>query len=138
MRVVLAAALLCLGIAAADAHARHDRHHQRHPNAHRLVAPVRIAHFAHDPRPAAWCGWFMRQIKHVVDRAYNLARKWAHWGYPLAGPAIGAVVVWPHHVGEIVGGPDARGRWLVHSGNDGHAVRTRYRSLAGAIAFRQG
>ena len=33
---------------------------------------------------------------------FNLARKWAQWGH--AGPAgVGAVVVWPHHVGMIVG-----------------------------------
>jgi hypothetical protein len=32
---------------------------------------------------------------------------------------------WPHHVDEIWDGPDKRGRWLVHSDNDGNAVRTR-------------
>jgi hypothetical protein len=43
--------------------------------------------------------------------------------------------VWPHHVGIITGqSPD--GQWIVHSGNDGGAVRTRPRSLAGVIAFR--
>ena len=36
------------------------------------------------------------------------------------------------HVGQIVG-RDARGRWLVHSGNDGRAIRTRPRSLKGAL-----
>ncbi len=41
-----------------------------------------------------------------------------------------------HHVGIICGSPDASGRSLVESGNDGNAVRTRRRSLAGAIAFR--
>jgi hypothetical protein len=44
--------------------------------------------------------------------------------------------VWPHHVGKIVG--RAGGQWIVQSGNDGHAVRTRPRSIAGAIAFRWG
>jgi hypothetical protein len=39
------------------------------------------------------------------------------------------------HVGKIVG--HENGQWIVQSGNDGHAVRTRPRSLAGAIAFRQ-
>jgi hypothetical protein len=34
------------------------------------------------------------------------------------------------------GGLDARGKWLVHSGNDGNAVRTLWPSLGGAIAFR--
>ena len=53
-----------------------------------------------------------------------------------AGPGIGVVVVWPHHVG-IITGQAPNGEWLVHSGNDGGAVRTRARSLRGAIAFRR-
>jgi hypothetical protein len=65
---------------------------------------------------------------------YNLARSWAHYGSNAGGPAIGAIVVWRHHVGKIVGREN--GQWIVQSGNDGHAVRTRPRSLAGAIAFR--
>ena len=87
-------------------------------------------------RPAAWCGWQMRQlVGSDPGPQYNLARNWAHWGQ--AGPAgVGAVVVWPHHVGKIVGRRD--GQWLIESGNDGHAVRTRVRSIAGAIAIRWG
>jgi hypothetical protein len=30
-------------------------------------------------------------------------------------------VVWPHHVGEIRGGPNENGQWLDHFGNDGNA-----------------
>jgi len=87
-------------------------------------------------RPAAWCGWEMR---HLVGAdpgpSFNLARNWARWGRP--GPAgIGAVVVWPHHVGKIVG--QQNGEWVIESGNDGHALRTRARSIAGAIAIRWG
>jgi hypothetical protein len=67
--------------------------------------------------------------------SFNLARNWARWGRP--GPAgVGAVVVWAHQVGKIVGREN--GQWLVESGNDGHAVRTRPRSIAGAIAIRWG
>ena len=65
---------------------------------------------------------------------YNLARSWAHYGADAGGPAVGAIVVWRHHVGKIVA--HENGQWIVQSGNDGHAVRTRPRSLAGAIAFR--
>ncbi len=87
------------------------------------------------PRPAAWCGWYMRQLLGVANPAFNLARNWAHWGH--AGPAgVGAVVVWPHHVGKIVGREG--GEWVIQSGNDGHAVRTRPRSIGGAIAIRWG
>jgi hypothetical protein len=87
-------------------------------------------------RPAAWCGWEMR---HLVGGdpgpRYNLARNWSHWGH--SGPAgVGAVVVWPHHVGKIVGRED--GEWVVESGNDGHRLRTRPRSIGGAIAIRWG
>lgn len=88
------------------------------------------------PRPLEWCGWEMR---HLVGGdpgpSYNLARNWAHWGH--AGPAgIGAIVVWPHHVGKIVG--RTGGEWVIESGNDGHALRTRPRSIAGTIAIRWG
>jgi hypothetical protein len=91
-------------------------------------------HGGYGARPSAWCGWEMR---HLVSGdpgpSYNLARNWAHWGH--AGQAgVGAVVVWPHHVGKIVGREN--GEWVVESGNDGHALRTRPRSIAGAIAVR--
>jgi hypothetical protein len=87
-------------------------------------------------RPAAWCGWEMRQlVSGDPGPAFNLARNWAHWGQ--AGPAgVGAVVVWSHHVGKIVGLEG--GEWIVESGNDGNRVRNRPRSIAGAIAIRWG
>ncbi len=87
-------------------------------------------------RPAAWCGWEMRQlVSGDPGPEYNLARNWANWGR--SGPAgVGAVVVWPHHVGKIVGQQD--GEWIIESGNDGHALRTRPLSIAGAIAIRWG
>ena len=70
------------------------------------------------------------------DRRLALARSWASEGTNAGGPGIGVVVVWSHHVGIITGQtPD--GQWIVHSGNDGGAVRTRPRSLARAIAFRR-
>lgn len=87
-----------------------------------------------DPRPHAWCGWWLRQYLGVKDRAGNLARWWAHFGTAAHGPAVGAVVVWRHHVG-IITGRTGEG-WIVKSGNDGHAVRERERSLRGVIAYR--
>jgi hypothetical protein len=86
-------------------------------------------------RPRAWCGWFMRRELGVANPAGNLARWWAGFGRPAHGPAVGAIVVWRHHVGRITG-KTSDGRWVVKSGNDGHAVRERPRSVAGAIAFR--
>lgn len=86
------------------------------------------------PRPAKWCGWWMR-TQFGGGPEYNVARNWAKRGTSAGGPAVGAVVVWPHHVGIIVGRAE-NGRWLVKSGNDSNAVRTRARGLGGAIAFR--
>ena len=87
-------------------------------------------------RPSAWCGWEMRQlVSGDPGPSFNLARNWAHWGQ--AGPAgVGAVVVWSHHVGKIVG--QDGGEWIIESGNDGNRIRTRPRSIAGAIAIRWG
>jgi hypothetical protein len=87
-------------------------------------------------RPAAWCGWEMRRLVGAdPGPSYNLARNWAHWGRP-GRAGVGAVVVWAHHVGKIVG--QEHGQWVIESGNDGHALRTRPRSIAGAIAIRWG
>ncbi len=104
-----------------------------------IIATIAIIWLAAGPaqgagRPARWCGWEMRQlVGSDPGPSYNLARNWARWGRP--GPAgIGAVVVWLHHVGKIVGG--APGNWTIESGNDGHALRTRPRSIVGAIAIR--
>ena len=146
---------------APSAHARehYDRHgHHDHFERHRVYARSHsgwtverdshwtsggLAYSSRPPyggrdrgRPAAWCGWEMRRlVGNDPGPSFNLARNWARWGSP--GPAgVGAVVVWAHHVGKIVGREN--GRWLVESGNDGHAVRTRPRSVAGAIAIRWG
>lgn len=124
MRALLAALIVCVLVLPAAAH-QHLHHHHAH---------YRAAAF-HDGRPRAWCGWYMRHLLGVADPRFNLARAWAQWGTP-SSPGPGVVVVWPHHVGRILSGPDAAGRYLVLSGNDGHAVRQRYRSIAGAIAFR--
>ena len=83
-----------------------------------------------------WCGFYMMRYFGKTDRRLARAIEWAREGIAAIGPAAGVVVVWAHHVGEIRGGPNVRGQWLVHSGNDGNAVRTRWRSLRGAIAFR--
>ncbi|WP_244505542.1 hypothetical protein [Methyloceanibacter stevinii] len=86
------------------------------------------------PRPARWCGWYMRtQLGGGPE--YNLARNWAKRGRPLNGPRVGAVVVWSHHVGLITG-RTKDGQWIVRSGNDGGRVRERPRSVAGAV-FRK-
>ena len=124
MRTLLAAtAVLCVFVS--NAQARPYHHHHGHSGRH--------AHYA--GRPSAWCGWYMRsQVGSDPGSSFNLARSWARYGSDAGGPSVGAIVVWRHHVGKIVG--QENGQWIVQSGNDGHAVRTRPRSLSGAIAFR--
>jgi hypothetical protein len=82
------------------------------------------------PRPRKWCGWWMR-TQLGGGPAFNLAWNWRHYGSPTT-PQVGAVVVWRHHVGMIIG-QAGNGQWIVKSGNDGGRVRERARSVSGAI-----
>ncbi len=82
------------------------------------------------PRPKQWCGWYMR-TRHGGGPALNVAWAWRHFGRPGA-PQVGAIVVWRHHVGEIVG-QTPQGRWIVLSGNWSKGVRRHVMSLKGAI-----
>jgi hypothetical protein len=85
-------------------------------------------------RPSRWCGWWMR-TQRGGGPEYNLAANWRRYG-SASGPQVGAVVVWPHHVGQITGRA-SNGQWIVQSGNDGGQVRERARSVSGAT-FRMG
>lgn len=136
MRAILATAIYCvLACTIADAHS--GRIHLK-PSPAAMLDPGLIHMLQSMERPRAWCGWYMRQIEHVADPAFNRAAQWAYYGRRAFAPAPGVIVVWPHHVGVIRGGPDAAGDWLVESGNDGGSVRIRFRSLAGAVALRTG
>lgn len=98
-----------------------------------LPSSSEAKHYRHyDGRPAAWCGWQMRQW-YGGGPELNLARNWARVGHR-SGAQVGAIVVWPHHVGVITGWNGHQ--WIVKSGNDGHRVRERPRSVSGAVAFR--
>lgn len=99
---------------------------------HTQVASIPTGSHGAGPRPGKWCGWWMRT--QFGGAEYNLARNWAKRGVATVA-SVGAVVVWPHHVGYIVGRA-SNGQWIVKSGNDGGRVRERARSVAGAIAFR--
>jgi len=113
LRITAAIALLVCLITT-DAEARRYRHRGRLP----------------------WCGIYMTQYTGIHKRNLWLAAEWAKEGSNAGGPGVGVIVVWRHHVG-IITGQDSNGRWLIHSGNDGNAVRTRARSLAGVIAYRK-
>lgn len=125
--VILAALALAL---AYPAEARPSHHHHR---AHKATQAI-------DERPAAcrgiaWCGCWLRLKRGIGDTRLNLARAWATVGRDAGGPAVGAIAVWRHHVGEIVGVP-GRGTIILQSGNDGGRVRVRPRSTRGVIAYR--
>jgi hypothetical protein len=128
MRRLFVAAMALAWLSAPALAAHHTSHH------HSGKVSAHGWHYAR--HGGAWCGAYMRHVFGVSDPRLNLARNWAGVGSNAGGPQVGAVVVWPHHVGVIRGGPNGNGEWLVESGNDGGAVRTRYRSLRGAIAFR--
>lgn len=142
--------LIVLGIVLSQGTQAHPRHHYRHHHYyhHRYVSRVRnevtydggyhsgsnVARARGSGEP--WCGAFMADLYHItgaLGRRLWVAMNWAMEGTRTTAH-IGAIVVWRHHVGKIVGGEP--GHWLVLSGNDGHQVRERYRSVAGAIAFR--
>jgi hypothetical protein len=101
-----------------------------------LSLPAEARHHHRHHRSLPWCGIYLGKYLGKPDRRLWVARNWSREGINAGGPGIGVVVVWPHHVGLITG-QAPNGQWLVHSGNDGGAVRTRARSLAGVIAFRR-
>jgi hypothetical protein len=124
--------------AQARGHHRHGVHSARHGahKHHGAFAHRRAGRYASQSgRPSAWCGWWLGQHLGMSNRNLWLARNWASVGSNAGQPGVGVVVVWRHHVG-IITGRDGSG-WIVKSGNDGHAVRERVRSIAGAIAFRR-
>lgn len=137
-------AIMAIGIASADAQPSARDHYARKKSTVRVQQadddddsrPVRRSYrkstenHGVGERPRQWCGWWMR-TQRGGGPELNLAWNWSRWGRPTTA-RIGAVVVWPHHVGEIVG-KAPNGQWIVRSGNDGGAVRTRARSVAGAV-----
>ena len=81
------------------------------------------------PRPAQWCGWYMRSLRGGGPE-FNVAANWRSYGSP-AQAQVGAVVVWDHHVGLITGRTES-GEWIVKSGNWSNRVHEGPRSIAGA------
>jgi len=77
----------------------------------------------------------MRQVLGVADPSYNWAPNWMNYGHA-TGPEVGAVVVWPWHVGRIVGRA-ANGQWIVENGNYNNRIAVVPMSVAGAIGFRK-
>ena len=134
--IALAALAIFAGASSAEARRYEGSSESRHARTHHARH-----HYSDDDgdrsaggRPRQWCGWWMRTQKGGGPEM-NLAWNWSHWGRA-SSAQVGAVVVWPHHVGMITG-RSSDGRWIVKSGNDGGQVRERARSVAGAV-FRVG
>ena len=100
-----------------------------------IIASVALSSEAY--ARSGWCGNFARHnlVNSDPGSAYNLACNWRNWGRATSAQ-VGAMVIWcsrgHRHVGKIVG-PCNGNMCLVKSGNDGGAVRTRMRSVAGAV-----
>lgn len=84
--------------------------------------------------PRRWCGCYLAAHLGIQNRSLWVARNWAGIGQRAGGPSTGVIAVWPHHVGLIKAMEG--NRILVLSGNDGRAVRERWRTTSGVIAYR--
>ena len=85
-----------------------------------------------------WCAEFANLVLERTGHRGSgsaLARSFASYGKPAPGPVPGAIVVFPHHVGFVIGsaGP---GRIRIVSGNHGHRVGDGVYSTRRAIAYR--
>jgi len=81
----------------------------------------------------AWCGSFVGGVLEEVGLGHVKdpwgARNWLKFGKPIAGPAVGCIVVfwrgkpsgWSGHVGFVVG-KDKKGNLMVLGGNQGNKV----------------
>jgi uncharacterized protein (TIGR02594 family) len=111
-----------------------------HPDSASRVLPVAERYRGTNPTGVsrAWCAIFANMI--LTRSGYRgtgsaAARSFAQYGRPASGPAPGAIAVWPHHVGFVVGsaGP---GRIRVVSGNHNHRVEESTYATRSVMAFR--
>lgn len=104
----------------AGRHARTVRNRHFANRGHRHVRAARTRHGnvavrGGDPRPGAWCAWYVRQQKGISVAYGNLAHGLMRWGRP-SGPEVGAIAIWRRrHAGIVVG--SCPGGVLVRSGN---------------------
>lgn len=85
-----------------------------------------------DARSSAWCGCWLRH-QHCRSRAQS--RDQLGEAREPATPDTANVAVWRHRIGRVLDHPN--GMILLQSGNDGGAVRTRWRSVRGVVAWRR-
>lgn len=125
-RLIIVVVIAIVGAFMVRASHAHTRFHHYNPHAY---------HNYSDPRPHAWCGWFLRQKLGIADRSYNLAINWLHYGHPALGPCIGCIAIGRHHVAKIVGRQG--NQWVTEDGNYNGRVHVGPRRLSWVIAYRQ-
>jgi uncharacterized protein (TIGR02594 family) len=89
-------------------------------------------------RARLWCAAFANLVLERTGHHGSgtaTARSFARYGSPAPGPVPGAIIVFPHHVGFVVG-VEGPGRVRVVSGNHGHRVGEGVYSTRGVIAYR--
>ena len=102
------------------------------------------AAFQDDETP--WCAAFVGGVLEecgIKSSRSAAARSYLHWGFPLAGPAVGAIVIFwrgspkstSGHVGFVVG-KDTKGNLIVLGGNQGNKVSIATFSPMRALGFR--
>jgi hypothetical protein len=76
-------------------------------------------------RRTRWCGLYLAKIVRSPPRSAASVGAWRTWGKRTSCRA-GTVAIFKHsHVGKVMA--VKKGQMLVKSGNDGNAIRTRWR-----------
>lgn len=97
------------------------------------------------PWCASFVSWVFAQAKIPYNKATSAeAASWATWGKPVKTPAVGTVIVFPHHVGFFAGWIDQKaGSFRLLSGNSGGAAAgggevriSTYQDMKNVIAMR--
>jgi hypothetical protein len=77
-------------------------------------------------RVVRWCGLYLAKIVSAPPKFAASVDSWRNWG-KRTECRVGTVAIFRHrHVGKVVA--VRRGGLLIVSGNDGNAVKTRWRS----------
>lgn len=114
------------------------------PMGRRHIVPTNGYDVAGDPRPSAWCAWWLRRYLHIPKSAfppyeYNLARSFAKIGSPAPQGCTNCIAVFSRgrggHVG-LVESWDANGNPVILSGNFNGTVATASHSAHRLIALR--